>query len=441
MLQSSRIRFTSVGSTQGRKSRKNAHPVKSQPKIRKCVVKLTKLNLTTINKLVGNWAPSGTSTPKGSEKGVKKPVKLHQGETWDKSGLTNGILTAKDKTSRFRFDLPPKKPRVVVEDINRGYQTNGRIARKRKHPKQDDFIYFSQNDRSTKVTVEKTAKKIKKLKINSAKSSKRASKDNSNVKVKNCVVVLERLRLGEEIDPLSISEEENVESINVVPENNPFELQNGFESPVTVDPLASSSPQNENATPNIPKVVLIRDEMPQEPEYKEEVNDGESKDDILSLRDAEIPNVASAGANAARQPNPNSPMEYSESWNPPQEQVPTCSGAPISISAYTAAASESAIFTPMKTKSILSPDRSRNGNISNTPKKVSFSEYHEMIYFEPEEVESTTPEVPNEIIELGDLADYLADNARQMEDEEDSYEDDNQDEVNKVINEIISQHV
>lgn len=53
-------------------------------------------------------------------------------------------------------------------------------------------------------------------------------------------------------------------------------------------------------------------------------------DHILSLRDAEIPNVASAGANAARQPNPNNPMEYC-SVIPPHQQVSTSSATPISV--------------------------------------------------------------------------------------------------------------
>lgn len=53
-------------------------------------------------------------------------------------------------------------------------------------------------------------------------------------------------------------------------------------------------------------------------------------DHILSLRDAEIPNVASSGVNAARQPNPNNPMEYC-SVIPPHQQVSTSSATPISV--------------------------------------------------------------------------------------------------------------
>lgn len=54
-------------------------------------------------------------------------------------------------------------------------------------------------------------------------------------------------------------------------------------------------------------------------------------DDILSRRDAEIPNISLTETNpAARQPNPNNPMEYC-SVIPPHQQVTASSSTPISV--------------------------------------------------------------------------------------------------------------
>lgn len=53
-------------------------------------------------------------------------------------------------------------------------------------------------------------------------------------------------------------------------------------------------------------------------------------DHILSLQDTELPNVVSSDANAARQPNPNNPMEYC-SVIPPHQQVSSSAATPISV--------------------------------------------------------------------------------------------------------------
>ncbi|XP_063705305.1 uncharacterized protein LOC134834520 [Culicoides brevitarsis] len=133
--------------------RKNPRPTKLQPAIKKCVVVLKKLDFATLSEQLREEKNDTENkiTEEYSPKPVKKPVvRLCQGDSWTKSGLTPHLESPS-------------------------------VKRKRKIPKKEDFIYFKLNDRS---------ENLKRKKVQLTKQLSNSTEILPNIK--NCFVKLKR---------------------------------------------------------------------------------------------------------------------------------------------------------------------------------------------------------------------------------------------------------
>lgn len=248
--------------------------------------------------------------------------------------------------------------------------TNGRGTRKRKMSMQDDFIYYENNER-----VNETKQRVSKFSRESLpKKAPKPSLQDSLNDIKPCFIKLQRIEIPKEVtspikDHLAV-EENDIQ--NFPEENTLIEMENEL----------TDEQQNENSTPNIPKIVSMSDEVDGKCDPKEDITE-----------------VFSSSASSV----------FNESFS-------TTDSTPI--------------------KSILSPNRSRDA--SSITKSVSFAEYNELYYYEPEKVQSAPAIVGNEI-ELEDLDDSFSEQSKPHETNEIQDEEVNQEEVNKVIDELISQ--
>lgn len=349
LLQTSQISLTSVkpyqnltetlniAKTKRGRSRKNAFPVKSisLPKMQNCSVILTRLDDGLPNGLV-----NGTSTPKRSKAVSKKPVQLQQGQSWDNSGLTSNFSKQKDS----------------VRDIERGYRPeNGelpltpkrRIIHKRKH---DDFVYFAKKGNTDEPSTKSSVPKEKKLSRNPPKSLKGTAKENLETLCKPCVVQLHRIVIPQSENTID----------EPSPEQNQSENQNGRESPAVIHPPALSYLQNGCVSP-------IDQELPIELGFKQNENS--------------TPNIPDVAVVSCKTPS----------------DVSTSSTSTISVCLLTykePTAPESPLLPPI----LLSPNRSRDNNDSRLSKSVSFSNYAELIFYdpEPEEISDNSNQMSHE---------------------------------------------
>lgn len=385
-LRSSQIFLTSIRPIKANDQKER--PLKlnslSLPKMRKCVVSLEKLNPNATKELIAN----GTSSFESQKKVVKNTVKTRLQNDLSKAKVAKNLRpTRQSKKDLF----------VLVADV--GYHTNGeallniegRAIRKRKQAIQDDFIYFAKNNRTIKASEESPTKKTinKKLSQKPPKSLKRTSKHSLDVQTKPCVVKLQRVRVAD----LKLNKAQNVDGIKKEPKSEPLKLQNGYksencnspqessvyqngyESHIDRDPLALSCKQNENSTPNIPKVAL-------NPDVRDEAKCNENID------------VSTSSATQVF----------------------------VRVVAYKESEAESAPLTP---------DQFRDANVSDVPINAS----------NLEELMPSTPDFIN-VIELEDLHDFNFDNLNQLDNEEQYHDDEDgtRNEMDRVIDEIISQH-
>lgn len=408
-------------------NRKKALPVKLQPPIRECVVKMTRLDFSSLNEALWCGSPPANSTLETPTKHKRKPVKLQKGNPWTNSGLKNclsppdraakgsqrkrkallsldalfnGVKPGSNRVSsdfkrlrgaRLSLDaalngVKRQKERrlslsVAESDKEGGCETvvsNGRVGRKRKLTKHQDFLYFSDKESMQEFNV---ATKSKAVSARAQKTSKSPPKVDNSELMKPCVVRLERLQFFRATEP----ETTDTTPTPATEENEVHLIIDDDSTTTTIEALPTlQEQQNENSPPNIPQMISVQYETPTKctPEITEVFSSSSSS-------------VLSASAFLT------------------DEETLTASAG----------------LTPIK--SILSPDRYRRRNSAS--KSVSFSEHCELFLYEPEKGTTSSPDnhltsSSNHILEVEDLDDSFS-----------THDERQQEEVHTFIDEIISQ--
>lgn len=415
-------------------NRKKALPVKLQPPIRECVVKMTRLDFSSLNEALWCGSPPANSTSETPTKHKRKPVKLQKGNPWTNSGLKNCLsppsrppkdvkrkrkallsldalfngvkpganrvstdfkrlrearlsldaaLNGVKRTKERRLSLGVTESVLVESDKEGGCETvvtNGRVIRKRKLTKHQDFLYFSDKESVQEFNV---ATKSKAVAARAQKPSKSPSppKVNYSELMKPCVVRLKRLEFFRTTEP----ETTDTTSIQPAEEENDIHIIIDDDSTATTieAPPALQEQQNENSPPNIPQMISVQYETPTK-----------CTPEITEIFSSSSSSVLSASAFLT------------------DEETLTASAGPTPI------------------KSILSPDRYRRRNSAS--KSVSFSEHCELFLYEPEKGTTSSPDnhlsSSNHILEVEDLDDSFS-----------THDERQQEEVHTFIDEIISQ--